>query len=195
MHSTATASQLNKSILPGDLAIWIFIYAELAVFGILFILYAVVKSANPEIFADGHDHLNRIAGLINTIALITASYFVVQAVGAVKQNNNKACVNWLYLALVAGSVYLGVKLFEYSEAINAGYELTTNKFYTYYYLLTLFHFAHVLLGMVILVFVLLNAKAGRYSPQNLNGIESGASYWHMVDLVWVILFPLVYVIH
>jgi nitric oxide reductase NorE protein len=188
----APTKQVN---LPGDLAIWIFIYAELAVFGILFILFTVIKSNNPEVFADGHSHLNRLAGLINTIALITASFFVVKAVQAVKLEDNKTCVKWLLLSLAAASVYVGVKLFEYTQAISAGYELTTNKFYTYYYLLTIFHFAHVILGMVILVFVLLNAKAGLYSPTKLSGIESGASYWHMVDLVWVVLFPLLYVIH
>lgn len=186
--------RITKRQLPGDLAIWIFIYAELAVFGILFILYAVAKTNYPQVFAEGHAHLNRVAGLINTIALITSSFFVVRAVEAIKENNRRASTRWLLFALLAASVYVFVKLFEYHQAISAGFELTTNKFYTYYYLLTFFHFAHVLLGMVILLFVLKNTHAGYYTPENLIGIESGASYWHMVDLVWVVLFPLVYVI-
>ncbi len=184
----------KKEAMPGDIAIWIFIYAELAVFGILFILFTIVKSNNPEVFSEGQAHLNRVAGLINTIALITASFFVVNAVEATKNNNNKASANWIIAALIAAFVYVGVKSFEYSEAISAGFELTTNKFYTYYYLITIFHFAHVLLGIIILSFLLLNTKNNNYSVDNTNGIESGASYWHMVDLVWVILFPLLYVI-
>lgn len=188
-------SHLTKKNLPGDLAIWFFIYAELAVFGILFILYVITKHNYADIFAEGHAHLNRIAGLINTVALITSSYFVVLSVDSIKKDNHVSSMKWMLLALLSASVYVVVKLYEYSEAIDAGYHLTTNKFYTYYYLLTLFHFAHVLLGMVILVVIFFNLKAKRYSNTNTVGIESGASYWHMVDLLWVILFPLVYVIH
>ena len=182
------------SPMPGDLAIWFFIYAELAVFGILFIVYAVTKSQHPEIFADGHAHLNRLAGLINTAALITSSFFVVKAVAAIKHNLVKHCSKQLVLALLSASVYVIVKLYEYSQSIAAGYDLTTNIFYQFYYLVTFFHFAHVLLGMVILAVILRKNMKGGYSYQEHTGIETGASYWHMVDLVWVILFPLIYVI-
>jgi len=180
--------------LPGDLAIWFFIYAELLVFGILFIAYAITKNLNPEIFAEGHAHLNRLAGLINTGALITSSYFVVRAVGAIKLNRRKACGTQLLLALAAASIYVLVKLFEYYQSISAGFDLSTNTFYTFYYLLTFFHFAHVLLGMVILAAIYFKNRTGHYSNIEHTGVETGASYWHMVDLVWVILFPLVYVI-
>lgn len=181
--------------LPGDLAIWIFILAELAVFGIFFIAYSIVRYLNPEIFADGHAHLNRLAGMINTIALITSSYFVVQAVAAVKQNKSKMGTRWLIASLLSASVYVMVKGWEYSEIISAGYTLSTNVFYMFYYFLTFFHFAHVILGMVILSVVTLNCSKNLYGSADHYGIESGASYWHMVDLAWIVLFPLVYVIH
>ena len=185
----------TKQSLPGDLAIWIFILAELGVFGLLFITYTVVRLNNPEMFAEGHAHLNRLAGFINTIALITSSYFVVLAVNAIKRNQHLTCTRWLFAALLAASVYVGVKLWEYSETIAAGYDLSTNTFYMFYYLLTFFHFAHVLLGMVILTSVAWNAYHQRYSSEDHYGVETGASYWHMVDLLWIVLFPLVYVIH
>ncbi|WP_197472833.1 cytochrome c oxidase subunit 3, partial [Oleiphilus sp. HI0123] len=89
----------------------------------------------------------------------------------------------------------GVKMWEYTETIGAGYSLHTNTFYMFYFLLTFFHFAHVLLGMVILIVVSKKAKNGDYSSEDHTGVETGASYWHMVDLLWIILFPLVYVIH
>jgi len=104
-------------------------------------------------------------------------------------------VFWLRLALITASIYVGVKGWEYSEAFEAGYSLHTNTFYMFYFLLTFFHFAHVLLGMVILWVVAKKTKQGDYSKEDHSGIESGASYWHMVDLLWIVLFPLVYVIH
>jgi len=185
----------NAKPLPGDLAIWIFILAELGVFSIFFIAYAFVKMLNPEIFAEGYQHLNRVAGLINTLALITSSYFVVRAVLAIKNNQARQCSRWLNWALLAAMVYICVKIWEYSETMGAGYTVHTNVFYMFYFLLTFFHFAHVLLGMFILIVVSRKAKQGDYSIDDYSGVESGASYWHMVDLLWIILFPLVYVIH
>jgi len=186
---------LNQRSLPGDLAIWIFILAELGVFSIFFISYAFVRMTNLEMFAEGYAHLNRVAGTINTFALITSSYFVVRAVIAIKEDKSRACVFWIRLALLAALVYVGVKGWEYYQAFGAGYTLHTNTFYMFYFLLTFFHFAHVLLGMVILWCVAQKAKRGEYSANDHAGVESGASYWHMVDLLWIVLFPLVYVMH
>ena len=187
--AVALPLQDGKQHLPGDFAIWIFILAEMAVFGLLFLTFLFTRMFNVEMFAEGHDHLNRLAGFINTIALITSSYFVVLAVNAIKQNRQKVCFYWLLAALASASVYVGVKLWEYSQSIAAGYDLSTNTFYMFYYFLTFFHFAHVLLGMIILTVV-----ARKYSQEDYYGVETGASYWHMVDLVWIVLFPLLYVI-
>tara|TARA_R110002072_G_scaffold101568_1_gene223678 strand:+ start:45438 stop:46025 length:588 start_codon:yes stop_codon:yes gene_type:complete len=185
----------NAKPLPGDLAIWIFILAELGVFSLFFIAYAFVRMLNPDMFAEGYEHLNRVAGLINTLALITSSYFVVRAVLAIKNNQSKQCSRWLNWALLAAMVYVCVKIWEYSETMGAGYTVHTNVFYMFYFLLTFFHFAHVLLGMVILAVIARKSKQGAYSIDDYSSVESGASYWHMVDLLWIILFPLVYVIH
>ena len=94
-----------------------------------------------------------------------------------------------------GGIFLVIKLFEFHAKFSAGISLSTNTFYMFYLSLTIFHFMHVILGMVILSAVMLKAKGGGYSVENHVGVETGASYWHMVDLLWIILFPLVYVIH
>lgn len=180
--------------MPGDLAIWFFIYAELAVFGIAFILYAIVKSLNPEVFAEGQANLDKLSALINTLALITSSYFVVQAIESIKQGKTVVCGRWLMAALLAASVYIIFKTAEYQHLFSAGYHLSSNTFYTYYFLLTMFHYAHVLLGMVILTTIYFRNRKEAYSQSEHDMVEVGASYWHMVDLVWVVLFPLVYVI-
>jgi nitric oxide reductase NorE protein len=181
--------------LPGDAAIWVFIVAELGVFSLFFIAFAFAKMLNPEIFAEGYLTLNRVAGLINTLALITSSYFVVRAVLAIKNDQSQLCARWINWALLVAMVYVCVKMWEYVETIGAGYNAHTNVFYMFYFLLTFFHFAHVIFGMVILVAVSRKAKRGGYSKDDYAGVETGASYWHMVDLLWIILFPLVYVIH
>lgn len=181
--------------LPGDFAIWVFILAELLVFGIFFLAYAFARANNVDLFNESQITLDRTAGAINTLVLITSSYFVVRAVAAIREGNNALCVRWLNAAIAMGAIFIIVKIFEYHAKFSLGINLSTNTFYMFYLSLTFFHFMHVILGMIILAAVMLKAKQGGYSPQNHTGVETGASYWHMVDLVWVILFPLVYVIH
>lgn len=178
---------------PGDLAIWIFILAELGVFAAFFAAYAFARANNVELFNQFQLTLDRDAALLNTIALITSSYFVVRAVAAIKQDDGKLCMRWLLAALFMGCVFLLIKGGEYHHHFSQGINLRTNNFYMFYLSLTFFHFMHVILGMVILAAVALGAKRGNYSAENHTGVETGASYWHMVDLVWMVLFPLVYV--
>jgi len=178
---------------PGDLAIWIFILAELLVFAVFFGAYAFTRMDNVELFNEFQLHLDRQAALINTLALITSSYFVVRAVSAIKQNHSVACTRWLIAAMGMGAVFIAVKTGEYSHHMEQGINLSTNTFYMFYLSLTFFHYMHVIMGMVILAAVAIKAKKGGYSAQEHTGVETGASYWHMVDLVWLILFPLVYV--
>ncbi len=180
--------------LPGDFAIWIFIFAELLVFGIFFAAYAFARSGDVALFNESQLHLNRTSGLVNTLALITSSYFVVRAVQAIRADRASACSRWLGAAIGLGGLFVVVKLAEFHAKLSAGITLSTNTFYMFYLSLTFFHFMHVLLGMVILTAVLLKVRRGGYSAREHTGVETGASYWHMVDLVWLILFPLVYVI-
>jgi len=184
----------EPDLLPGDLAIWFFIFMELLVFGIFFIVYAVVRINNIELFNEYQLTLNRELGMANTLLLISSSYFVVRAVAAVKQGDTNRCVHWLYAALAGGTGFLILKSVEYSDKFSAGIGLDTNTFYMFYLSLTMFHFLHVVLGMLILLAVLIKAKYAAYSATNYTGVETAASYWHMVDLVWIILFPLVYII-
>jgi len=189
---TTTETELKP--LPGDLAIWFFIFMELLVFGVFFIVYAVMRLQNIELFNQYQLTLHRGLGAANTVLLITSSYFVVRAVDAVRKNDISQCVNWLYAALAGGAGFLILKSVEYVDIFSQGIRLTTNTFYMFYLSLTMFHFLHVILGMIILFAIVIKANNGAYSADNHIGVETGASYWHMVDLVWIILFPLVYII-
>ncbi len=178
---------------PGDLVIWIFILAELLVFGVFFAAYAFTRTNHVELFNTYQLTLDRNAALVNTVALITSSYFVVRAVAAIRADDSRGCYRWLLAALAMGLLFLLVKGAEYHHHFSLGINLNTNTFYMFYLSLTFFHFLHVILGMIILAAVALKARRGGYSAAEHTGVETGASYWHMVDLVWMILFPLVYV--
>ncbi len=193
MENTQTYPQVQATP-PGDLAIWFFIYAELLAFGIFFVAYAFARAHNVELFNQSQQHLNRASGAINTLVLISSSYFVVRAVAAIRCGHAQPCARWLGAAIGLGGAFLAIKLFEFNAIFAAGISLSTNTFYMFYLSLTMFHFMHVILGMVILLAVMMKALGGGYSAVEHRGVETAASYWHMVDLLWIILFPLVYVI-
>ena len=184
----------EPKLLPGDFAIWIIIFAELLVFGIFFISYAVARINNIEMFNHYQLTLNRETGAINTILLITSSYFIVRAVNAIKKNFIKQCYYFIYASISCGILFLIIKSIEFYEKFSIGINLSTNTFYMFYFLLTLFHYLHVILGLLILIAVAIKAQLGHYDSHEYNGIETAGAYWHMVDLAWIILFPLIYII-
>jgi len=181
--------------LPGDFAIWVFIFAELTVFGVLFAAYAFARSAHLDLFNSSQLTLNRAFGFANTLLLLSSGYFVARATQSIKAGRSTSCGNWLAAALGLGGVFLVLKVMEFQQDFSHGINLSTNLFYMFYLSLTFFHFMHVIVGMAILAVVAYKAYAGSYSAENHTGVETGGSYWHMVDLVWIILFALVYVIH
>ncbi len=188
-----TAANVPLRYPPGDLAIWIFILAELLVFAAFFASYAFTRMQHVALFDQYQQTLDRNSALLNTLALLTSSYFVVRALAEIRAGAPRRCAGWLWAAVGMGLLFLVVKGAEYAHHFGAGINLSTNTFYMFYLSLTFFHFMHVILGMVILAAVALKARRGGYSAANHLGVETGASYWHMVDLVWLILFPLVYV--
>lgn len=195
LPARTTPAPTDGPRLAGDLAIWFFILAELLAFGVFFAAYAFTRANHIELFNAEQAALNRNAGALNTVLLLTASYFVVRAVQAAERKAARPCANWLLGAILTGFGFVVVKLGEYAAAFEHNISLSSSPFHMFYLSLTFFHFMHVILGLVILVAMWNGARQGRYRPGDMNGLETGAAYWHMVDLVWLILFPLVYVIH
>ncbi len=180
--------------LPGDFAIWIFILSEMLVFGVMFIVYAFTRANQVEVFNASQLTLSRGLGTLNTIILITSSYFVVRAVSAIKSGNAKRSGNWMMGTILLGGMFVAVKLWEFNQKFSMGITLETNDFYMFYLTLTFFHLMHVLMGMIILGCIVYKLRKGDYTPQEHFGVETGASFWHMVDLLWIVLFPLIYII-
>ena len=184
---------VNSPRLAGDLAVWLIILAELLTFGILFLSYAFARTFDVALFNASQRTLDLNSGAINTALLITGSWCVVRAVQAVKQDAPNAGARRLLAALACGAGFVAIKLMEFSAKAQAGIDLSTNTFYMFYILLTGFHFFHVLAAMVFLTILLVQTRAGRYGKDNHHALETGAAFWHMVDLLWIVLFPLIYV--
>ena len=186
---------------PGDFGVWLIIYVELLTFGLFFIGYAFSRRSNLEMFNTSQLMLNQATGFINTLILVTSSYFVAKGVqymrnmtqDTIEISNKKASV-WLAFAIIFGIAFLFIKGSEFAHIFGEGITLSTNKFFMFYLLLTMFHFMHVVLGTIILFNIRQRTKISAYTPEDHRGFESGASYWHMVDLLWIVLFPLVYII-
>ena len=179
--------------LAGDLAMWLIILAELLTFGILFLCYAFARSQNVALFNASQLTLDLHSGAINTVLLITGSWCVVRAVKAVRRNASASGVRWLLAALLCGVGFVSLKVIEFSAKLDAGIDLSTNTFYMFYILLTAFHFFHVILGMIFLTVLMFKTWRGAYGSHEHHALETGAAFWHMVDLLWIVLFPLVYV--
>ncbi len=192
---------LKEKYPPGDFGVWVIIYVELLTFGLFFVGYAFSRREHIEMFNNSQLMLNQTSGFINTFILITSSYFVAKGVALMQtmtQENfemaNKEASKWLKFAMACGVAFLFIKGAEFYHIFGQGINLSTNKFFMFYLLLTMFHFMHVVLGTVILFNVHQRTKIAAYTPENHRGFESGASYWHMVDLLWIVLFPLIYII-
>ena len=188
----------KQALPPGDFGIWIIVYVELITFGLLFLGYAFARRLDVALFNESQLLLDQRFGFANTIILITSSFFVVQAIKAIQNIDRKKAADlaskWLLGAMSLGVLFLIDKIIEFSQKVEQGINLSTNTFFMFYIILTVFHFMHVMLGLVILFNVRKKAKSGSYTLEDYKGMETGAIYWHLVDLLWIVLFPLIYII-
>ena len=171
--------------LPGELMMWILIISELAVFSAGLLALLAVRLTDPAGFAEAQSHLHRLGAAVNTMVLVTSGYLAAEAARLAGSRPARARL-FLVLAASLGAVFLWVKASEYADLFAQGIGTETHAFYTFSYLLTGFHAAHVLAGMILLLGV-----AWRPSPR-ATGVA--AAFWHMVDLVWVLLVPVVYLL-
>jgi len=184
--------------LPGEPGVWVFIVGDLLMFALFFGAFVYYRAQDPALYIESQATLNQGFGAINTVLLLTSSWFVVGAVQDTRgQRAGQACTR-IILALLCGAGFIAVKFFEYREKISAGITLTSNDFYMYYYMLTGIHLLHVVIGMGVLIFLwrLARQSALHHSTAShesvISHFESGASFWHLVDMLWIFLFALLY---
>ncbi|MFM6854849.1 MAG: cytochrome c oxidase subunit 3 family protein [Sphingopyxis sp.] len=181
--------------LPGDSGVWTFIIADLMGFAMFFLVFSAGRVASPGLFEQSRRHLDSQLGLVNTIILLTSSLFMVQAVHAARRGDRGATLRHLVLTMVMGMGFAVVKMVEYSAKASAGVTMLTNEFFTYYFVFTGIHFLHVIIGLAALGMMVGRARRDPLNARFMLWIESVGSYWHMVDLLWIMLFPALYLMH
>lgn len=183
---TGTEPRADANRLPGNPLIWVLILSEIAVFTAALAGFAVARLLDPGTFRAGAAALDPQAGSANTAILLTSGLLAARALDAARQGRRNATRLHLAAAGLLGAGFIGIKIAEYVHKAGLGLTIDTDAFFTLYYLVTGFHLAHVAFGVGVLALV-------AAFPQEDN-VESGVAFWHMVDLIWVMVFPVFYLL-
>lgn len=186
------------------IGMWLFLYSEIILFGGLFVLYAAYFHRYPEYFAEGGKELNRVIGAINTIVLLVSSFTVAASITAIQKGQKKHAIWFLMFSLLCGVIFLVNKYFEWgakihhdiypnSEKLVSG-DPGTNIFFGLYYVVTGLHGLHVIIGMTLLVISLVLVLRGKINSERFAMLDNSGLYWHLVDLIWIFVFPLFYLV-
>ncbi|AJE04390.1 cytochrome c oxidase subunit 3 family protein [Geobacter pickeringii] len=176
------------------LGIWCFLATEVLLFGGLFTTYTVFRLRYPDLFHTEHLKLNRLLGAANTVILITSSLTMALAVAAARQGRRKRLRLFLLCTIVLAASFLGVKYLEWSDDFSRHLYPKTNLFFSLYFTMTGLHGIHVMAGMGVLGWLLARTRKGHFARASRTPVEIGGLYWHFVDLVWIYLFPLLYLV-
>lgn len=178
---------------PGGILIWIVIYLELFTFGMALLAMAYYGSLEREMFHESAQLLNKGIATANTVLLLTSGFFVARGVHFFKGKEWDKTNKHFLIAMLFGLGFLGLKLVEYYQKIELGYTMDYNLFFNFYWFLTAFHWLHVLVGIVILFFVRLSVRKKKDQVAT-DDVEAGAAFWHLCDIIWLLLFPIIYLI-
>jgi cytochrome c oxidase subunit 3 len=202
-HHFSDSEQQRES---AKLGMWVFLLTEILLFGGLFCAYAVYRVWNPEMFHHAHLYLDISLGALNTLVLITSSVTMALAIRSIQVNNRKLSVGLLTATLLLAGAFLVVKYFEYAHKIHLGqlpgkyYTFTgieganPHIFFSVYFMMTGLHGLHVVAGMIVIAWVLRRTLRGDFSGAYYTPMEMTGLYWHLVDLIWIFLFPLLYLL-
>lgn len=173
--------------------IWLLVLGDLLLYGLMFLLYALAYQDQPALFAASQASLSTAFGVVNTLILLTSSWLVVRAVHAATDEPGRAR-RLLQMAFLCGLLFIVNKVVEYSLKVDGGVTLTSNDFYMYYFLITGFHMIHVLIGMLLLWCMWRAVARQPASAARHRFLENGGLFWHLVDLLWIAIFPLIYLL-
>jgi cytochrome c oxidase subunit 3 len=187
------------------MGMWLFLFTELLLFGGLFLVYTIYRYLNADAFLHSSYSLNVILGTVNTVVLLTSSWTVAMAVTAMQKGNIRLSVKLIDATIFFAMVFLVIKYFEWTAKFEHGLfpgmdhynqlEPGGRLFFFLYYFMTGLHGLHVIVGGIILMFVLHAIQNKKTTPGKYMFLENAALYWHLVDVIWIFLFPLFYLIH
>lgn len=176
---------------PGGILLWMIIFVEMLSFGLALVAFSHYASLEPEVFSQSRQTLHAGMATVNTLILLTSGYFMAMGVHYFKTRLPEKARTSLLVATGGGLVFVVIKAIEYAGKLEAGLTLSSNMFFTFYWLLTGFHLIHVITGLVILLAI---SYKLRHQPATVNAedVEAGGAFWHMCDLIWLMLFPVLY---
>jgi cytochrome c oxidase subunit 3 len=195
----------NFDAKASKLGMWLFLYTELLLFGGLFLVYMVYRSLNPDEFLLASLELNVWMGTVNTVILLTSSLTIAMSITALQLGKNKLSITLAWLTVVAALAFLVIKYFEWGAKFEHGlfpgmehYDslpLGERLYFYLYFFMTGLHALHVIVGGVFILVVINKIKKGKVHKDRISLLENSGLYWHLVDLIWIYLFPLFYLIH
>ncbi|OAN37978.1 cytochrome c oxidase subunit 3 [Mycolicibacterium iranicum] len=193
MTTTAPPSRDARRI-PGESGTWVFLFGDMLVFGAFFVTFLVERAKAPEVFDAARATLHIGVGVVNTLVLLTSSLCVVLALNAIRAGAPHIATRAAAAAMGFGVAFIALKVYEYVSLAGAGHGPGANDFYLYYFILTGLHLFHVCLGLGALSFVLSQTRQVELSATRTALVEGGACFWHLVDLLWIFLFALLYLV-
>ena len=190
---TVTASHPARRI-PGESGTWVFLFGDMLVFGAFFVTFLVERAKEPDVFDAARTTLHLGVGVLNTVVLLTSSLFVVLALTATRTGARTLATRAVVAAMGCGLVFIALKVFEYVSLAGAGHGPGANHFYLYYFILPGLHLFHVCLGLGALAFMATQTRRADLSATRTALVEGAACFWHLVDLLWIFLFALLYLV-
>jgi len=194
--TTTTTENIKPKLLsepPGGILIWIVIYLELLTYGLAFLALAYYGVQERAAFHADRLLLSKPIAVINTIILLTSSFLIARGVQFFKIKQNKKAGNHFLWAMLLGITFLVLKIVEYNGKLNVGLDMDYSIFFMFYWLMTGFHWIHVFVGVIILFFVC-RMIIRKEQNADADDVEAGAAFWHLCDLIWLILFPMLYLL-
>lgn len=179
---------------PGGLLIWMVLSLELLTFIPALIAFFYYRQADPGGFAESASHLNLEIAVTNTSLLIVGGWFVARAMHALRQDRRQFSRYMLGGGLLTGLLFLALKGYEYAQKYAQGLDLSSGDFFTMYWLITGFHYLHVVVAALLLLVAIQGIRSGRYTSESTEDVESIGVFWHMCDLIWILVFPSLYIL-
>ena len=186
-----TAKPQDGTHTPGQFDIWVLVMIEALTFSSYFVVYALDYRASSALYLRFQAELNLHLGIINTLVLLTSSWAMARCVKEARAGDHANALRYLWLTVAGGLTFAAMKIYEWSQEIGKGFTFETNDFFAYYYFLTGMHLLHLFVGLVALGVVYYQLSSPQRRSQEI--VETGATFWHMVDFLWVIIFTLLYV--
>ncbi|MBP9682335.1 MAG: cytochrome c oxidase subunit 3 [Bacteriovorax sp.] len=192
--SELTESEDNIFAPPGGILVWIIMAIEFFTFLMGIFYFYAEKTKNLNLFHEMQKSMSLKIAIINTVVLVTSGFFVANAVSFYKSKNRIKTLECLGISIFLGALFLLLKGFEYYQKIELGHTMDSNIFYNLYWFLTLFHYFHVVVGVGLLCYFTIQIKKKTQSWEFLGPLEAGATLWHMCDLIWILIFPTLYLL-